>query len=69
MLHSALPAQNIFASDEDQRMWLETVGEACGKNGWWVHAFVMMNNHFHLLVENLESNLVAGIYDGKSAWH
>ena len=49
----------IYADDEDRRRWLETVGEACEKTGWWIHAYVLMNNHFHLLLETPEGNLVA----------
>ena len=42
----------IYADEEDRRRWLETVGEACEKTGWWIHAYVMMNNHFHLLLRS-----------------
>jgi hypothetical protein len=31
------------------------------KRGWQVHAFCLMSNHFHLVVENPEPNLVAGM--------
>jgi REP element-mobilizing transposase RayT len=30
-------------------------------DGWRVHAFVLMSNHYHLLVETPEGNLVAGM--------
>jgi REP element-mobilizing transposase RayT len=40
---------------------LETLGEACAKTGWRIHAWVMMNNHCHLLLETPEANLVAGM--------
>ena len=53
--------QAIFADDEDRQMWLRTLGEACEKTGWRIHAYVMMGNHFHLLVETPEANLVAGM--------
>ena len=43
------------------RLWLERLGEACEKTGWRIHAWVMMNNHYHLLLETLEANLVAGM--------
>ena len=33
--------QEIFADDADRRRWLETLGEACAKTGWRVHAFVL----------------------------
>jgi putative transposase len=35
--------------------------EACGKTGWQVHAYCLMGNHFHLVVETPEANLVAGM--------
>jgi hypothetical protein len=28
-------------------LWLETLGEAWEKTGWRIHAWVMMNNHYH----------------------
>ncbi|MCX6928092.1 MAG: transposase [Verrucomicrobia bacterium] len=41
--------------------WVATLGEACEKTGWCIHAWLMMNNHYHLLLETLEANLVAGM--------
>src|SRR5271165_4861998 len=49
----------IFQDDEDRRRFLSTLGEACGKTGWQVHAFCLMPNHFHLVVETSRGNLVA----------
>ena len=37
------------------------LGEACGKTGWWMHAYVLMGNHYHLLLETPAANLVAGM--------
>ena len=51
----------IFRDDQDCRCFLDTVGEACEKTGWWIHAYVLMGNHYHLLVETPEGNLVAGM--------
>jgi REP element-mobilizing transposase RayT len=51
----------IFWDDQDRQRFLETVGEACEKTGWRVHAYVLMGNHYHLLVETPEGNLVAGM--------
>ena len=35
--------------------------EACEKSGWVVHSYVLMSNHYHLLLETPEANLVAGM--------
>ena len=51
----------IFKDDQDRRCFLETLGEACEKTGWHIHAYVLMGNHYHLLVETPEANLVAGM--------
>lgn len=39
----------IFLDDADRRRFLETLGEACARTGWQVHAHVLMPNHFHLV--------------------
>jgi REP element-mobilizing transposase RayT len=51
----------IFADDEDRQRFLATLSEACGKTGWQVHAYCLMPNHFHLVVETPQPNLVAGM--------
>jgi len=51
----------IFKDDLDRRRFLETLGEACGKTGWQVHAYCLMLNHFHLVLETPQANLVAGM--------
>lgn len=51
----------IFQDDADRRRFVETLGEACAKTGWQVHAYVLMPNHFHLVVETPQPNLVAGM--------
>ena len=51
----------IFADDDDRRYFSKTLGETSGQTGWSVHAWVMMGNHYHLLVETPEPNLVAGM--------
>jgi REP element-mobilizing transposase RayT len=47
--------------DADRQRFVETLGEACFKTGWQVHAYVLMPNHFHLVVETPQPNLVAGM--------
>jgi REP element-mobilizing transposase RayT len=51
----------IFRDDRDREMFLETLGEACLKTGWEIHAWCLMSNHFHLVVETPQANLVAGM--------
>ena len=51
----------IFLDDEDRRMFLKTLGEACQMTGWRLPAWVLMENHYHLMLETPEPNLVEGM--------
>ena len=51
----------IFRDDADRERFLATLGEACGKTAWQVHAYCLMSNHFHLVIETPQANLVAGM--------
>jgi putative transposase len=53
--------EDIFRDEQDRRCFLATLGEACQKTRWQVHAYCLMRNHFHLVVETPEANLVAGM--------
>jgi REP element-mobilizing transposase RayT len=53
--------QGIFQDYRDRQCFLETLCEACEKTGWRIHAYVLMGNHYHLLVETPEGNLVEGM--------
>ncbi len=51
----------IFLDDDDRRYFLKALAEVCGRTGWQVHSWVLMNNHYHLFIETPEANLVAGM--------
>jgi putative transposase len=51
----------IFRGDADRQRFIATLGEACAKTDWQVHAYVLMPNHFHLVIETPQANLVAGM--------
>jgi putative transposase len=53
--------EEIFKDGADRELFLETLAESCTKTGWEVHAFCLMPNHFHLVVETPQPNLVAGM--------
>jgi putative transposase len=53
--------ENIFLNDVDRQDFIKTLAEACQKTGWQVHAYCLMNNHYHLVMETPEPNLVAGM--------
>jgi putative transposase len=51
----------IFLEDEDRRKFLATLGETSQKTGWQIHAYCLMDNHFHLVIETPGANLVDGM--------
>ena len=53
--------EDIFLNDVDRHDFLKTLAEACQKTGWQVHAYCLMCNHYHLVVETPDANLVAGM--------
>lgn len=51
----------IFFNDDDRRFFLKTLADARERTGWRIHAWVLMDNHYHLLVETPHANLVEGM--------
>jgi REP element-mobilizing transposase RayT len=51
----------IFRDDKDRERFLETLEAACARTGWQIHAYVLMGNHYYLLLETPEGNLVTGM--------
>jgi len=51
----------IFRSQKDRELFLQTLGEACAKTDWQIHAWCLMSNQFHLVVETPKANLVEGM--------
>ncbi len=52
---------DIFFCDDDHRFFIKTMADVCGRTGWLVHAWVLMSNHYHLMIETPEPNLVEGM--------
>jgi REP element-mobilizing transposase RayT len=47
--------KRIFRSDADRRKFLALLGEAVHRFAWRLTAWVLMSNHFHLVLETPES--------------
>ena len=57
----AASSSAICHDDADRRRFVETLAEACAKTAWQVHAYGLRPNHFHLVVETPQPNLVTGM--------
>ena len=53
--------QRIFKDRQDYQMFLATLAQACDKTGWQIHAWCLMSNHFHAVIETPQPNLVTGM--------
>lgn len=51
----------IFFTDADRRSFLHILGEVVQRYRWVCHAYCLMTNHYHLLVETPEANLSRGM--------
>lgn len=53
--------ERIYRDEQDRLVFLDTLSEACERCGWLIHAYVLMGNHYHMLLETPEPNLVVGM--------
>lgn len=53
--------QKIFLDEADRHGFLDLLGKEINQQGWVCYAYCLMDNHYHLLVETPEPNLVAGM--------
>lgn len=53
--------QDIVADDIDRACFVELLGREVSQQGWHCYAWCLMDNHYHLLIETPEGNLVAGM--------
>ena len=53
--------ENICESDDDRRLFLSVFASACEAYNWTCHAYCLMDNHYHLLIETPEANLSRGM--------
>ena len=50
-----------FRDRLDYDLFLQATGEVCERAGWRLHAYALLPNHFHWLVETPQANLVDGM--------
>ena len=53
--------EEICRDDTDRERFFETLTEVCARTGWVIHAYVLMNNLYHILLETTEPNLVVNM--------
>ena len=51
----------IYKDDEDRKTFLDTFQKVNKRYNWISHAYCLMNNHYHLVIETPDGNLSKGM--------
>ena len=51
----------IFSDDQDRKTFLNTLADVTLRYNWLCHAYCLMENHYHLLVDTPDGNLSIGM--------
>ncbi|MBD3648532.1 MAG: transposase [Pseudomonadales bacterium] len=51
----------VFLDDEDRTAFLSVLNTVVSRYGWLVHSYVLMNDHYHLVVGVPDANLSKGM--------
>jgi len=51
----------IYVDDKDRNTFLLALDDVCRRYNWIIHAYCLMGNHYHLLVETPDGNLSIGM--------
>jgi putative transposase len=51
----------IFSDDQDREIFLSVLGSVVIRYNWLCHAFCLMDNHYHLMIETPDANLSIGM--------
>lgn len=53
---------DIYLDVADRHLFLALLDRIADESAWVLHAWCLMTNHFHLVVENRQANLSAGMH-------
>ncbi len=51
----------IYKDDKDRHAFLEVLFQVVDRNNWLCHAYCLMDNHYHLIIETPDGNLSYGM--------
>lgn len=67
--------KQIFLDDNDRNTFLNILSKSCNLFNWLCHAYCLMENHYHLVIETVDASLsrgmkhLNGLYTQKFNWH
>ncbi len=60
--------QTIYLDDKDRRRFLELYADVSERLNWLCHAYCLMTNHYHFVIETIEPNLSKGMQQLNSTY-
>ena len=57
--------KDLFLTHKTDEAFTEVIFEACERYQWYLHAYVLMSNHYHMCLETPQANLS----DGMRSYH
>ncbi len=60
-MNRGLERRHIFADERDKAHFLELLGETVDRFRFRIHAYCLMENHFHALIQTPDANLSQGM--------
>lgn len=53
--------EDIYEGDSDHQTFISLLDDICESYNWICHAYCLMGNHYHLLIETPDANLSSGM--------
>ncbi len=53
--------EDIFLIDDDRTLFVDILGQVCTRMHWICHAYCLLDNHYHLVIETPKPNLSRGM--------
>ena len=53
--------RDLYRDDADRALFLDVLSETVDRLSWVIHAYCLMGNHYHLLIETPDGNLPQGM--------
>ena len=53
--------EDIYEDDRDRHVFLAILEDVIGRFNWLCHAYCLMSNHYHLVIETPDANLAKGM--------
>jgi putative transposase len=54
--------EDVYQDDKDRSRFLKILGDVVARFNWICHAYCLMQNHYHLLIETPEADLSRGMH-------